>query len=227
MGPDATVDFMNRVIALTAAREDQDHIRMLVDHNPQVPSRQETTPEADARIRRTLAEMAERLQAAGADFLVMVCNSAHAFDDQARRAVSIPFLSIVEETVRAIAARYPDARTAGVMATPSLIDAGLYQDTLAAAGLSALPVTGQTRDTLMGLIRQIKAGDQSREVADGMAAVAKVLIDGGADVIIAGCTEIPLVLDADVLPVPLVSSTEELARRTVELALGRPAAGTD
>lgn len=224
MGPDATVDFMRKVIALTAGASDQDHIRMLVDHNPKVPSRQRASPDDAARIRRTLATMAAGLEAAGADFLVMVCNSAHAFVDEARRNVSIPFLSIVDETVRAIVTRHPEARTAGIMATPAAVDAGLYQDALAAAGLDALPVEGDVREALMDLIWKVKAGDRGRDVSDGMATIARSLAETGAEVIIAGCTEIPLVLDPARVPVPLLCSTDELARRTVELARGDAAA---
>jgi len=221
MGPDATVDFMRKVIAMTPASEDQDHIRMLVDHNPKVPSRQNPGQREAAGVRRALADMAAGLEAAGADFLVMVCNTAHAFDDEARRAVAIPFISIVRETVRAIRTRHPGAHAAGIMATPALLDAGLYQEALAASGIEPLPVHGASRAALMQLIWQVKAGDQGRAVADGMAAIARQLIGEGADVIIAGCTEIPLLLAQDTLAVPLLSSTDELARRTVELALGR------
>lgn len=221
MGPDATVDFMNKVIALTPADKDQDHVRMLVDHNPKVPSRQNLTPEDDVRVRRMLADMAVRLENAGAEFLVMVCNTAHAFDAEARARVSIPFVSIVDETVRAIRLRYPDARAVGIMATPSLVDAGLYQQALAGAGLAALPVDGAVRSALMDLIWQVKAGNQGAAIAEGMKQVAGDLVARGADAIIAGCTEIPLVLSQSALPVPLISSTDELARRTVELALGK------
>ncbi|HZD51607.1 MAG TPA: aspartate/glutamate racemase family protein, partial [Woeseiaceae bacterium] len=81
MGPASTVDFMAKVVALTEARTDQDHVRMLVDHNPKVPNRQRAIREHDTDVPRMLVDMARRLEAAGADFLVMPCNSAHAFAD--------------------------------------------------------------------------------------------------------------------------------------------------
>lgn len=220
MGPDATVDFMAKVIALTPAERDQDHIHMLVDHDPRVPSRQNPSVADDARIREMLAQMAERLEAAGADFLVMVCNTAHGWLDRARERVSIPFVGIVDETVAAIEARHRAARRVGVLATPACLDVGLYQDALEDSGFTALPLEGDARHAFMALVDRVKAGEQGEEVRRGMVEIARGLIERGAEVIIAGCTEVPLVLESGDLTVPLVSSTDELARRTVELALG-------
>lgn len=220
MGPDATVDFMQKVIRLTSADRDQDHIRMLVDHNPKVPSRQNTTARDDVRIREDLAEMALRLEAAGADFLVMVCNTAHGWLQRALQQVNIPFINIVDETVAAISHRYPKARKVGIMATPACLEVGLYQEALEAAGYLPLPAEGELRRELIELIDAVKAGDQSDDIRKSMAAIARQLIEQGADIIIAGCTEIPLVLSQGQLTVPLISSTDELARRTVEIASG-------
>jgi aspartate racemase len=71
----------------------------------------------------------------------------------------------------------------------------------------------------MALILRIKRGDKSSEVRLAMRGIARGLVDRGAEVIIAGCTEIPLVLGHDDLDVPFVSSTEVLARRTVAMAI--------
>ena len=83
---------------------------------------------------------------------------------------------------------------------------------------AVLPDEAET-STLMGLITRIKAGDSGPEVAAGMRELAAALVARGAEVIIAGCTEIPLVLNADSVDVPLVSSTDALARATVAMAL--------
>lgn len=221
MGPAATVDFMNKVIAFTPARRDQDHIRMLVEHNPKVPSRQNVSAADDVLIRSQLAAMALRLEAAGADFLVMVCNTAHGWLDEAYGKVSIPFISIVDVTVQALREQYPAVRSAAIMATPACTRGGLYQAALADAGITPVAPDDDALAALMALIDRVKAGDQGTAVSGAMAAVAAGLVADGADAVIAGCTEIPLVLRPDQLPVPLISSTDELARRTVALALGK------
>lgn len=218
MGPGATLDFMAKVIALTEAETDQDHIRMIVDHNPKVPNRQTAIRRNDAAVGRELATMAQRLENAGADFLVMVCNSAHAFLEPIRQATTIPFVSIIDECVREIATTLPGSRRVGVLATDGLLEAGLFQDALIDAGHAAVIPENDELQLLMSLIHRVKAGDMGADVAAAMVQCAQSLIGRGAEVVIAGCTEIPLVLGADELPVPLISSTDVLARRTVELA---------
>src|SRR5210317_2431954 len=102
MGPDATVDFMAKVIAATSAETDQDHARMLVDHNPKVPNRQAALLGNGEDPGPVLAAMAKGLQEAGADFLVMPCNTAHVFEQSIISAVDIPLVSIITETIAAL-----------------------------------------------------------------------------------------------------------------------------
>ena len=220
MGPDATIDFMSKVIALTTAETDQDHIRMIVDHNPKVPDRQAAILHGGADPGVELAAMATRLANAGADFLVMPCNSAHAFLEPVRRATTIPFVSIVDLSIREAGLIRPDARAIGVLATDGLLATDIYQRALREAGYSSVLPEPEDLVRLMTLIRRVKAGDKSREVADEMGMLAELLASAGAEVIIAGCTEIPLVLDAAKLTVPVVASTDVLARKTVALARG-------
>lgn len=215
MGPDATADFMSRVIRATPAQKDQDHLRMLVDNNPHVPNRQEALLRGGEDPGPTLAAMARGLEAAGADFLVMPCNTAHAFVHAITEAVDIPLVSIIDATVDACG----DAGMIGVLATDGCIASGVFQEALADRGRVAVLPDDVEMDALMSLIRRIKAGDTDPDVVAGMRAIAEALAVRGAEVIVAGCTEIPLVLDQGMLDVPLVSSTDALARATVAFAL--------
>jgi aspartate racemase len=216
MGPDATVDFMAKVIALTPAGRDQDHVRMLVDHNPGIPNRQAALLQGGEDPGPVLAAMAAGLEAAGADFLVIPCNTAHAFSDAITAAIGIPLVSIIDLTVDAC-----DGHDAvGLLATDGCIASRVYQDALAARGIRVvLPETTEMQE-IMRLVTAIKAGDRSDAVAAAMQAVAAALIARGAGAVIAGCTEIPLVLAAGMLEVPLVSSTDVLAAATVDIARG-------
>jgi aspartate racemase len=220
MGPDATIDFMSKVIALTPAVTDQDHIRMIVDHNPKVPNRQAAILGGGADPGADLAAMAVRLEKAGADFLVLVCNSAHAFLEPLRQATTIPLVSIVDVSIREVETICPGARNVGVLATDGLLAAGIYQRALFDAGCSPVLLQDEDLARLMTLIRKIKAGDKSREVAQEMGMLAELLVSAGADAIVAGCTEIPLVLDAAKITAPVIASTDVLARKTVALARG-------
>lgn len=220
MGPDATVDFMAKVIALTNSGRDQDHIHMLVDHDPTVPNRQTALRSEDPDVARRLAAMARRLQDAGADFLVMVCNTAHAFADAIEEATSIPFISIIDESVREIEILCPSAQRVGLMATDGCIETGIYQRAVEESGRQAVVPDGDELNQLMDLIHAVKAGDKSAGITTAMESVASRLVSKGADVLIAGCTEIPIVFEGKDFLVPVVASTNVLARRTVELAKG-------
>lgn len=218
MGPDATVDFMAKVIALTPADKDQDHVHMIVDHNPGVPNRQ-TAILADGKDPGPeLAAMASRLEAAGADYLVIPCNTAYVFKDAVVSASSVPLISIIDVTVADAVAK--GAKAVGVIATDGCLAAGVYQDALKKAGVEAVLPTDDEIEQFMTLCNRIKAGYQGERVARDMAALAQALIDRGADAVIAGCTEIPLVLQQSALEVPLISSTDVLAAATVALARG-------
>jgi len=220
MGPDATVDFMAKVIAATPADRDQDHVRMLVDHNPTVPNRQAAILQDGEDPGPALAAMAVRLEKAGADFLVIPCNTAYVFANSIIDATTVPLVSIIDVTVNEIVRRVPDAEAAGVLATDGCLQAGVYQDAMAARGIRALlPDVGELTD-LMSLVNRIKAGDRGEEVAQSMCALGVALESRGAQALVAGCTEIPLVLDEAMLSVPLIASTDVLAQHTVALARG-------
>ena len=215
MGPEATVDFMAKVVALTPGEKDQDHIRMLVDHDPTVPNRQEAILGDGEDPGPALAAMARRLEAAGADFLVIPCNTAYAFQQSIIDAVDIPLVSIIDETIAGLP---DDCGAVGLLATDGCLKAGVYQQGLAERGLEAIEPTPEDMRDLMRTIFAIKAGDTGPAIAESMRKLANSLVAQGADAVIAGCTEIPLVLDETMLDVPLLSSTDILAARTVQLA---------
>jgi aspartate racemase len=220
MGPDATVDFMSKVIAVTPASKDQDHLHMLVDHNPGVPNRQEAILRGGADPGPELAAMAARLEAAGADFLVIPCNTAYVFQDSILAAVSIPLVSIIDVTIAEIHERAPAATSVGVLATDGCLEAGVYQRALEASGMSPVLPEAAEAERLMSLINGIKGGWADDETVASMRELAEALCERGAQAVIAGCTEIPLVLQQAMVPVPLVASTDALARHTVALARG-------
>jgi aspartate racemase len=220
MGPEATVDFMTKVIAATPARADQDHLHMLVDHNPGVPDRQKAILDGAEDPAPALARMAARLEAAGAEFLVIPCNTAYVFKDAVAAATSIPLLSIVEVTVDEAKRRVPGIKAVGVLATAGCLAGGVYQRALAAAGIDALTPAEEELAELMELVYAIKAAKHDEAIGQAMARLAGALQDRGAESVIAGCTEIPLVLGQRMLSIPLISSTDVLARATVAHATG-------
>jgi aspartate racemase len=210
MGPAATVAFLARVQALTPARGDEDHIRVIADINPQVPNRH-TQPEAAGRM---LGEMALRLKAAGAEILAMPCNTAHAHA-AAIRSAGLPFVDMVAETAKA--AKANGATRIGVLATPG--GEALYARALAAEGVEMVRLSDADRARFMAVVAGVKAGDVGPEQRAAMRDLAAALVAAGAEGVIGGCTEVPLLLDAGDVAVPLTDSAEVLARVCVGMCL--------
>lgn len=202
MGPAATVAFLARVQALTPAEGDADHIRVLMDMNPQVPDRNRTPDLAEA----VLGEMAARLRDAGAEVLAMPCNTAHA-QAAGIRATSLPFIDMIAETTATVLAS--GAQRVGVLATPG--GEALYVAAFAAAGIAPVLLEGPDREAFMPLIYGVKAGDAGETARAGMQALAASLIARGAEAVVAGCTEVPLLLAQDQVTAPLIDSAEVLA----------------
>ena len=207
MGPAATTAFLARVQALTPAQRDVDHIRILADINPQVPDRQRAPDAAEA----VLGQMAMRLRDAGAQVLAMPCNTAHALSGSIRK-VGLPFIDMIAETTAAAVAG--GAKKVGVLATPG--GEALYTRSLQAGGARIVRLTGSDRQAIMSCINAVKAGDIGEAPRAEMRRLAAALVAAGAEVVIAGCTEVPLLLAAGDVSVALVDSAEVLAAACVK-----------
>jgi len=115
----------------------------------------------------------------------------------------------------------PNNGAVGILTTPCCFAAGLYQDALAVANREAVLQTQDELTEAIALIDRIKAGDKSELVVTGLCELAERLVSRGATTLIAACTELPLVLKPSMFTVPLISSTEALAEKTVALALSK------
>lgn len=211
MGPAATVAFLARVQALTPADGDADHIRVVMDLNPQVPDRNTRPGEAEV----VLGQMAEGLAAAGAEVIAMPCNTAHAQAGGIRdvcAAKGLRFIDMIAATADAAAAS--GFKRIGVLATPG--GERLYTQALAARGVETVLLEGADREAFMALVYGVKRGDVGEAARAGMLRLAQVLADAGAHRLIAGCTEVPLLLRAEDAAAPLTDSAEVLAQACVK-----------
>ena len=208
MGPAATIDFLAKLQDATLAERDEDHIRVVMDLNPRVPNRHlETDAAAEA-----LSAMAVSLKAAGAQVLAMPCNTAHVNRTAIESASGLELIDMLDAAV--IEARDEGAERIGVLSTP--LARGLFIERIRTAGLQTVALSQLGQEALMEAIFAVKAGDLSEQVEDVMAAAAAELAQSGADAIIAGCSEVPIMLDQDRVAVPLIDATEALARACVE-----------
>jgi aspartate racemase len=212
MGPAATLDFLQNLHAFTPAKADADHIRVLMDLNPQVPDRNTMGTAAGV----VLAEMAGALAGAGAQVLAMPCNTAHAHADLIQRASGLPLIDLIGEGAKA--ARQSGARRVGVLGTKGALR--LYREYLAAQALGMVSLPPERQEAFMATIYRIKGGDLSPAAKAEMIGFANELIADGAEAVIAGCTEAPLVIRAGDIRAEFIDPGELLARRCVAVCLG-------
>lgn len=218
LGPAATCEFFARVLRESAAVRDQDHLRLLIDCDPSIADRNDALAGRGPSPGPALVKMARGLERAGADFLVLVCNAAHHWEREIRAGVKIPFVSMIQGTVEVALARSPRPRRVGVLAADACLRAELYGRALAEHNVECLTLDGARQAQFMQLLYRIKSDDRSDALRAQMREHALSLGERGAEVLIAGCTELPLVLSAEDWPVPWVSSTDVLVARTIAFA---------
>jgi aspartate racemase len=227
LGPWATLDLFEKILRLTPARRDQDHLRVIIDNNPRVPDRGAAILGDGDDPTPALVEGARTLERAGADFIVIPCNTAHVFHPAIQAAVGIPVLHIMDEVAAAARDQCPRARVLGLLATEATVVSGLYHRSCGRAGFSVIAPDRRGQEVVTASIAAVKAGRRDARTGQALVPVLRELVLGGADAVIVGCTELPLVLDARDAPVPLLDSNLILAHAAVRRALGQlaPAAG--
>lgn len=192
MGPKATVHLMQRVIDAVNADDDADHVPLLVDQNPQVPSRiAHLIDGTGADPVPALKTMARRLEQAGTKALAMPCNTAHHYAPHIAAAVRIPFLNMIDLAVRAAAKECGPAGRVGILCSPATRRVGVFEAALAEAGLEAVYPSDDA--ALLAAIRQIKAEGPQTVARTTLASASSELLKQRAAVQLIACTEFSLI----------------------------------
>ncbi|WP_341211453.1 amino acid racemase [uncultured Limimaricola sp.] len=226
VGPAATVDFMDKVVRRTQASRDQDHIKMVVEQNPQIPDRTAHLLGEGEDPTIPLYATCKRLEAEGANAIAIPCNTAHAFVARIQQHLNIPIINMPTQTAVHIRATYPDVTRVGLLATAGTVRSAVYRDALDAVGLTLILPDAETQTGVMEAIygsHGVKAGFTTGRCRDDLLAAIQHISDKGAEAVILGCTELPLIApsgSASVgLPI-LLDPTDILARKCVALAKG-------
>lgn len=210
MGPEATILLQQRVLATIQAKDDADHLPLLIDMNPQVPSRIAHLLEGNGiDPSSVLGDMAQGLETAGATALAMPCNTAHHYAPAIKSAATIPFLNMVELSVARAAKRLPQGAKVGILASPAVRLVGVFDAAIADAGLSAIwPEDG---DRMLAAIREIKANGATPKAEQTLSGAAAELADNGASLLFVACSEFSLLAPRLSAPVPVIDTIDVLA----------------
>lgn len=221
MGSDATVDFFGKVVAATPASSDQQHLRIVVDCDPGIPDRSSHIMGQGPDPLPRMIAVGKRLAEAGTTIGAVASITAHAYFKGLCAALPFPFLNAFEELSKLMVKRYSGAKRIGALSTSGAIKAGLYENYLSGWRIHYPDDESQTR-FVMGAIygpNGIKAGNTGDEPRLLLRQAAQRLIARGADVIIIGCTEMPMVLRPEDVSVPLINPMQVLAEALVARAL--------
>lgn len=219
MGPEATVLLMRKLLDAVKAQDDADHVPLIVDQNPQVPSRIAFLIEGRGEDPGpTLAAMARRLQDAGAEALAMPCNTAHHFAPQIRRAVTVPFLDMAAAATKQAAAMVGGSGKVGILASPAVRKIGLFDRAFAPVGIT--PLYANDEVATLAAIRQIKSGGASDGTRETLANSSKELRGRGAEVQMIACTEFSLIAEATAPGVRSFDTLDVLVGLITEFAQG-------
>ncbi len=225
MGPEATIDLFTKIVKGTPAQKDQDHLRILIDNNPKIPDRTLAILRKGPSPLPKLLRSATLLEKAGADMILIPCVTAHHYYEPLQRRVKIPILHIVQETVEYLKKRLKGIRKIGLIATTGTIQSGLFQEALASIKIEVLLLDRsiQKHWVMEGIYgkKGIKAIGPSEFSRDLIVKASQKLVEKGAQALLAGCTEIPLVLKDGDLPVPIIDPISILAQAAIRRARGK------
>lgn len=199
VGPLATVDFMGKVVRLTEAKRDQDHVRMIVEQNPQIPDRTEHLVHGGTDPTIALFATCRKLEDAEADLIAIPCNTAHAFVERIQPHLRVPVLNMLDETMAQVASRHPGC-TAGLLATTGTIGSGVYAAAAERARVRLIVPDDEHQARVMDAIygpAGVKAGHTAGTCRDDVDAAIRHLAERGATVVLLGCTELPLIVPQD------------------------------
>lgn len=213
MGPYATLAFIQNILANTPAQKDWDHLRTIIDNNPKIPSRTRAFLFNEESPVAMIAQSANGLKEAGADFVVLPCNSAHYFLPSVRKYTNIEFLDMIDAACDEIEVQ--GARRVGIIGGEVTVKAGLYEQRLGPRGISVLQVSDNEQGIVREIIEDGKLNSVTDRTREKLQSILESLKKNGADTIVLACTELPMVMPGIPVNCGIVDSLDVLAKAVV------------
>lgn len=218
MGPEATANFYFKLVHQTPALKDQEHPRVMIDSNSKIPDRTQAILYGGESPVPALIATAQNLVQAGAGIICIPCITAHYFIDALASHVTVPLVNALECVSHHLKADHPAVKTIGILSTTGTRKSGLFDNALARYKI-LYPTDAIQEELVMEAIygeKGIKSGDPSEGSVEKLVTAANILIERGAEIIVMGCTEIPLVLKEDHLKVPLIDPMDLVIKHVLK-----------
>ena len=221
MGPAATVDFYDKLVRATPAATDQEHLRVVIWADPTVPNRQEALLAGGQDPTPWLEEGVEHLLGCGVQVLVAPCNTIHAYLPSVIAGKDVDFLSIIDSAIEAVDDRDSSDKV-GLLATDGALASGLYQSALRRAGKEPVLPPDSSQKALMRVVHAVKAGDAGPQGRQLIQELLSELQHFGVTSVIAGCTEISVLLAGLDSDLHIIDPSQVLALKTIQRAWSAP-----
>ena len=219
MGPAATCDLMEKIIASTDAEDDQGHIHICVDCNTNIPDRTKAIVEHGENPIPEMVKSGIRLESMGANLLIMPCNTAHYFYDELIKYLDVPFLNMPLETGKYL--KKIGVKKVGILATDGTVQSKIYDKPLMNQGIDVVYPSSENQKLVMSLIYDCVKSHHKDYSEIPIRNIVEELVNKGAEKIILACTELPIVFRNLEINKNCIDPTLVLARSAVEFAGAR------
>ncbi len=220
MGPAATVDLFKKIVENTVADNDAEHVRVYVDCHPTIPDRTKAILGNGESPVPYLVESAEKLASIGADFLIMPCNTSHYFYEELCARSPLPVMNMISETAAYLHAQ--GVSKVGLLATDGTVKSKIYQKELSAHGIETVCPSAEGQCEVMRLIYDGVKADASQFSTEQICGVVKELFAQGAQVLVLGCSELPLGFERYGIPLENTVDAVEVLSKAAIRAAGYP-----
>lgn len=217
MGPLATIKLFEKLVSMTDAKNDQENIHIIIDNNTKIPDRTSFLLDSNkANPLLPLIESARRLEEAGADIIVMPCNTAHYYHSDIEASINVKFLNMIEETAIWIKKNHGDLKKIGLLATDGTIKAGIYDEIFSKYAIDIINPSKEKQRYIYELIYNIKE-NKEQESLEGFYSAMDEIEKKGASLFIAGCTEVSVALDTLKIEGDFIDPIKIISERAIDL----------
>lgn len=218
MGPEATLDFYGRLIHKTVAKKDQEHFHIIIDSNSKIPDRTKAILYGGEDPLPYLIESVKNLGKMKVDVACVTCLTSHYFFAGFEKEATFPIINAFVELDNYIKKELPTVKKIGVLCTSGTKATGLYDRYLKDYELIYPEEISQETEVMESIYGEngIKSGNKKGFPVEALTSAGDKLIRKGAEILIAGCTEIGLLLPDFDFSVPIIDPMDVVILKLIE-----------